>query len=50
MQEIQHAADFLEIPYLTKAITASVQQSTAQSEHLRSYLMVNIFIYSKLNC
>lgn len=45
MQEIQQAADFLEIPYLTKAIAASVQQSAVQSEHLRSYLMVNAFKY-----
>lgn len=39
-QELQQAADFLEIPFLSKAITTSIQQPSVQNEHLRSYLLV----------
>lgn len=40
LQEIQQAADFLEIPYLSKAVSSSVQQLAAQNENPRSYLLV----------
>lgn len=41
MQEIQQAADFLEIPYLSKSIAASIQQPTNQNESIRNYATVS---------
>lgn len=40
LQEIQQAADFLEIPFLSKAIAAAIKQSFTQNDHLRSYILV----------
>lgn len=40
-QEIQQAADFLEIPYLSKSIAATIQQTTNQNENIRNYASVS---------
>lgn len=41
IKEIQQAADFLEIPYLSKSIAASIQQTTNQNENIRNYATVS---------
>lgn len=41
MKEVQQAADFLEIPYLSKSIAASIQLTTDQNENIRNYATVS---------